>query len=99
GELGPPFLLPDPRDHSGRVIAVGGLGTPGRCGAPELALTVRELCWVLNGLGKRHLATLLIGSGEGNLPIAQAVEALLIGLARALSGTQTDGSPGVPRSL
>jgi pimeloyl-ACP methyl ester carboxylesterase len=50
GDLGAPFLLPDPREGgAGRVIALVGLGTPGCCGVPELALTIRELCWTLNG--------------------------------------------------
>ena len=50
-------------------------------------------------LGKQHLATLLIGAGLGNLDVEAAVRGLLSGLARALSGTQFDGLPGVPRHL
>jgi len=43
---------------------------------------VRELCWALSRYGKKHLATLLIGSGNGNLSVRQCVEAWVRGLHR-----------------
>ncbi len=90
GELGVPFFLPDPRkDGDNRVIALAGLGSPGQCGIPELELTIRELVWALNALGKKHMATLLIGAGTGNLEIGEALEAFLLGIAQALSGIQS----------
>ena len=49
------------------------MGIPGRFGAPELDVLVQELCWSLGRMGKRHLATVLIGAGNGNLPIADAI--------------------------
>ncbi len=36
--------------------------------------------------GKRHLATVLIGSGNGSLPISEAVSAWMRGVAQAMSG-------------
>ncbi|HEX2833231.1 MAG TPA: CHAT domain-containing protein [Thermoanaerobaculia bacterium] len=87
--LGQPFLLPDPRIDEGqpqRVIALAGMGIPGRFGAPEATVTVRELCWTLGRIGKRHLASVLIGSGAGNLTKSVAVEAWLRGIARAQIG-------------
>jgi hypothetical protein len=74
GELGQPFFLADPRPQpkrrgappSDRVIAIAGMGVPGRFGTPELTVLARELCWALGRLGKRHLATVLIGSGSGH---------------------------------
>ncbi|MGI9078299.1 MAG: CHAT domain-containing protein [Gemmatimonadaceae bacterium] len=88
GELGQPFFLPDPRAEPGadrRVIAIAGLGIPGRCGAPELTVTVRELCWSLGRLAKEHLATVLIGAGNGNLSETEAVGAWVRGLEEASS--------------
>ena len=42
GELGQPFFLPDPRDHRGnRIIAIAGMGVPGRFGWPELTVLAR----------------------------------------------------------
>ena len=88
GELGQPFFLADPRSPAGagRVIAIAGMGLPGRFGTPELVVLVRELCWALGKQGKRHLATVLIGSGNGTLPIREAVSAWMRGVAQAKSG-------------
>jgi pimeloyl-ACP methyl ester carboxylesterase len=90
GELGQFFFVDDPRapqpaddQTSQRLIAVAGMGMPGRCGAPELLLLVRDLCWTLERLGKKHLATVLIGGGEGNLTPTQCVSAWLRGIAAA----------------
>jgi putative Ig domain-containing protein len=72
GELGQLFFLPDPRREQGkggaaieRVIAIAGMGMPGRFGAPELTVLTRELCWSPGRMGKKHLATVLIGAGNG----------------------------------
>jgi hypothetical protein len=62
------------------------MDVPGRFGVGELAVVARELCWAIGRLGRRHLATVLIGAGNGNLAPTQAVEAWLTGLAQALSG-------------
>ncbi|HEY0077759.1 MAG TPA: CHAT domain-containing protein [Pyrinomonadaceae bacterium] len=95
GKLGQPFILPDPRERlgrsaAGRVIAIAGMGEPGRFGAPELTVLVRELCWALGRLKKRHLATVLIGTGAGNLSIVEAVSAWMSGIRRALTGSSYD---------
>jgi pimeloyl-ACP methyl ester carboxylesterase len=89
GELGTTFFLPikGPRD---RVLAVAGMGPVGGCGAPELTVLVRELCWALSRYGKKHLATLLIGSGNGNLSVRQCVEAWVGGLKQALDDSIRD---------
>jgi CHAT domain len=91
GDLGQPFFLPDPRvapnDPAGRLIVLAGMGAPGRFGAPELTVLARELCWSLGRMGKKHLATLLIGAGYGNLTEAEAVDAWIRGIKHALSGT------------
>jgi len=92
GEAGQPFFLPDPRDPA-RLIAIAGLGYPGRCGGPELAAAVRELAWSLERLGKRHLAAVLIGSGNGNLPVREAAHAWIGGIRAALAQAE----PGAAR--
>lgn len=89
GALGQPFFLPDPRD-SKRIIAIVGMDVPGRFGAGELTIVARELCWAVGRLGHRHLATVLIGAGNGNLAPDQAVEAWIRGVAQALSGQPED---------
>ena len=89
GALGQPFFLPDPRD-SKRVIAIVGMDVPGRFGIGELTIVARELCWAVGRLGHRHLATVLIGAGNGNLAPDQAVEAWIRGLGHAFSGQPED---------
>jgi pimeloyl-ACP methyl ester carboxylesterase len=89
GDLGQVFLLPDPRaaeSDVARVVAVAGMGLPGRFGIPELTVLVRELAWALGRIGKRHLASVLIGSGNGNLTAEDAVASWVRGLERALGG-------------
>ena len=93
GRLGQPFILPDPRPQgkkNERVIAIAGMGEPGRFGVPELTVMVRELCWTLGRLGKTHLATVLIGSGNGNLSVEEAITGWLEGISRALTGSAFD---------
>lgn len=87
GDLAQPFLLPDPRNED-RLIAVLGMGMPGRFGTPELVVAVRELCWTLARLNRRHLATVLIGSGEGTLSTGEAVHGWLRGLEQAIAGAR-----------
>ncbi|MEA2175958.1 MAG: hypothetical protein QOD00_3550 [Blastocatellia bacterium] len=97
GRLGQPFILPDPRPPKGtgmkageRLIAIAGMDEPGRFGMPELTVLARELCWALGRLKKFHLATVLIGSGSGNLPLRDAVAGWLSGIRRAVSGSNYD---------
>jgi pimeloyl-ACP methyl ester carboxylesterase len=91
GRLGAPFFLPDPRSgRAERVIAVAGMGLPGGFGAPELTVLARELCWSLGRMEKRHLATVLIGSGKGNIPTREAVSAWMRGIKNAVTGSFED---------
>ncbi|MDY7226246.1 CHAT domain-containing protein [Hyalangium rubrum] len=85
GDLGQPFFVDDPRSP-GRLIVLAGMGVPGRFGMPELTVTVRELFWSLSRMGKKHLATVLIGTGEGNLQVKEAVRAWVRGLQQVTAG-------------
>jgi pimeloyl-ACP methyl ester carboxylesterase len=104
GTLGQPFLIPDPRLPKGRksvastrLIAIAGMDEPGRFGMPELVVLARELCWTLGRLNKLHLATVLIGSGEGNLPLRDAVSAWMSGIRRAVTGSKFDAGRRIQR--
>jgi pimeloyl-ACP methyl ester carboxylesterase len=90
GALGQPFFINDPRSRNGRIIVLAGMGEPGRFGAPELVVLARELSWSLGRMQKRHLATVLIGGGQGNLEPKLAVAAWLRGLRAALTGSAHD---------
>jgi CHAT domain-containing protein len=101
GGLGEPFFIDDPRpagkNKRARLITLIGLGEPGRLGAPELLIAVRELCWAMGRLRRRHLATVLIGAGPGNLPIPDAVSSWMRGVRRALLEGGSDGAPAASR--
>ena len=91
GDHAQPFFLPDYRtaqkgEASDRVVVVAGMGDPGRFGVPELTVLSRELAWALGAMGKRHLASVLIGAGVGNLRIDEAVPAWIRGFKHALTG-------------
>ncbi len=104
-ELGQDFCIPDPRavptspqskrrrkSTTNRLIVIAGMGLIGRFGAAELTILARELCWLLDRLGRRHLATVLIGTGGGNLTTGEAVAAWFGGLREALLDvTQDEG--------
>lgn len=96
GQLGQMFFLPDPRPAGegdgavDRVVAIAGMGLPGGFGVPELTVLARELCWALGRMEKRHLATVLIGSGEGNILARDAVSAWMRGIKNAITGSLED---------
>ena len=97
GELGQPFFLYDPRlpDASnplpGRLIAVVGMGVPGRFGVPELTVLARELCWAIGRLGKKHLAVAALGTKNNNLTPAESITGWIHGIMSALNGAELTG--------
>ena len=92
GELGQPFFLTDPRVSAvsealpGRLLAVVGMGVPGRFGVPELTVMVRELCWAIGRVGKKHLAVAALGTKDNNLSAAEAISGWVRGIVSALAG-------------
>jgi pimeloyl-ACP methyl ester carboxylesterase len=84
GELGRPFFIPDTRKPS-RTVVIAGMGSIGRFGSSELTLLGREILWALGRLGKKHLATVLIGAGAKNLEPSVAVAAWLRGAALTIA--------------
>lgn len=98
GELGRPFFLNDPRitrsntaqAKQGRLIAIAGMGQPSRFGTPELTVLSRNLCWSLGRIDRRHLETVLIGAGDGNINVHEAVAAWMRGIRLALIRAPND---------
>jgi len=90
GELGIPTLIPDPRPQGtappgSRHIVLVGMGVVGRFGVSEAMRTARETAWYLGRVRKKHLATLLIGAGTGNLSPQVGMRETLRGIARAVN--------------
>jgi pimeloyl-ACP methyl ester carboxylesterase len=92
GELGKNTQLVDTRDSS-RVIVLAGMGQPGTFRVAELTVLARELVWMLGRSGRKHLQTVLIGSGAGNIPVSDAICAWLRGVKRALYDAAPTGDP------
>ena len=80
-----------------RLIAIAGMGLPGRFGVPELTVLARELCWALGRMGRRHLGTVLIGAGNGNLPVQDAAGAWMRGIKHAVTGSHEDEGRRIER--
>lgn len=95
-QLGQQCVVPDPA-HPARLAVLAGMGEPGSFRIPELTIAVQELIWTMGRMKRRHLASVLIGAGVGNLSIPIAVRAWLRGLRRALSDAQAAGSPRIQR--
>jgi len=96
GDTARPFLMPDPRCPE-RVIAICGMGYASQFNVPELTALARELVWLLGSIGKKHLATVLIGSGNGNLPVDRAVDGWLRGATSALR--DSEGQVGAVKAI
>lgn len=94
--LGQQYLVPDPRQPD-RLVVLVGMGNPGGFRIPELTVAVRELAWTLGRMRRCHLASVLIGSGVGNLNIPHAVNTWVRGLRRALLDAQTVDAPQLER--
>ncbi len=82
GELGELQFFPGP---DGRLGAVAGMGQPGTFAAPQARRLARTVAQTV-GLLPWHaaLTTVVIGSGEGNLPIEQAAREFLLAFVEAL---------------
>ena len=86
GALGDVEFFPWGRDdHRGRLVAVVGMGRPGTFDRPALRQLVRSLMFAVGGLpAAQTVGTVLIGSGEGTLSIADAVSGLVRGMGEAI---------------
>lgn len=85
GELGSVHLYPW-HAHADRLVAVAGMGKPGGFNAVGLRRLGQSLTFRALHLSNVHrVATVLIGSGAGNLGPFEAVRALFAGAADALA--------------
>ena len=86
GALGDVSFFPWGRGNpSGKLVAVVGMGRPGTFDRPALRQLVRSLMFAVGGLpDAQEVATVLIGSGEGTLSVADAVSGLVRGMGEAI---------------
>ena len=86
GALGDVLFFPWGRgEHHRRLVAVAGMGRPGTFDRIGLRQLVRNLILALDALPNvATVCTVLIGSGEGTLTIAEAVRSLIAGIGEAV---------------
>jgi hypothetical protein len=88
-DLGELFFIPVPRNVLGaQNLMLAGLGDPGRFTRDDLRFLMMNVATAASGLKLDHLATVLIGTGNGGLARDRAVRGYLTGIADALARTQ-----------
>lgn len=85
GGLGEVFLIPNTQKSlAADAVILAGMGDYGRFNREDLGLLFANVTYGVTALGWREFATVVVGSGEGNLSLGQAVEGLLEGVGAAL---------------
>lgn len=85
GGLGEIFFVPvRPKQIAADTILLAGMGESGRFSYNDLRYLSMNVCYGLSALNMRRFATVLIGSGEGNLDLEDAVKGLLSGICDGL---------------
>lgn len=90
-DLGQLFFVPVmDRQIRARSILLAGMGDFGRFGYHALRYLAMNICLAISALKIKQFASVLIGSGEGNLEIGEAVKGLLSGFCDGLHRLEPD---------
>lgn len=85
GGVGEVFLIPNTQKSlAASTVILAGMGEYGQFNREDLDLLFANVTYGVTALGWREFATVVIGSGEGNLSLAQAIEGMLEGVESAL---------------
>ncbi|UVT14917.1 MAG: CHAT domain-containing protein [Nitrospira sp.] len=92
GGLGEVFLIPNVRKSlAANAVILAGMGEYGRFNREDLDLLFANVTYGVTALGWREFATVVVGSGEGNLSLEQAIEGMLQGVGSALRQLKDQG--------
>src|SRR5688572_6175538 len=84
-DLGQVFFIPvTPQQMKAESALLAGMGDYGVFDYSDLCYLAMNVCYAVSALKKGSFSTVLIGSGEGNLSIPDAVKGLLSGICDAL---------------
>jgi hypothetical protein len=90
-DLGQLFFVPVmDRQIRARSILLAGMGDFGRFSYHALRYLAMNICLAISALKIKQFASVLIGSGEGNLEIGDAVKGLLSGFCDGLHRLEPD---------
>ena len=85
GGLGEVFLIPNVhKSLAANTVILAGMGEYGRFNREDLELLFANVTYAVTALEWREFATVVVGSGEGNLSLEQAIEGMLEGVGSAL---------------
>lgn len=85
GGLGEVFLIPNvQKSIAASAVILAGMGDYGRFNREDLDPLFANVTYGVTALGWREFATVVVGSGEGNLSLEQAIEGMLMGVESAL---------------
>ncbi len=98
GGLGEVFLIPNARKSlAANAVILAGMGDYGHFNREDLDLLFANVTYGVTALGWREFATVVVGSGEGNLSLDQAIEGMLEGVGSALRRLNGQGRLDVLR--
>lgn len=98
GGLGEVFLIPNARKSlAANAVVLAGMGDYGHFNREDLDLLFANVTYGVTALGWREFATVVVGSGEGNLSLDQAIEGMLEGVGSALRRLNGQGRLDVLR--
>lgn len=91
GDLGQLFFVPVMnKEIRARSILLAGMGDYGQFIYDDLRYLAMNICLAVSGLKVGSFASVLIGSGEGNLALDEAAKGLLSGFCDALHRVDAD---------
>ncbi len=92
GGLGEVFLIPNAhKTLAANAVILAGMGEYGRFNREDLNLLFANVTYAVTALAWREFATVVVGSGEGNLSLDQAIEGMLEGVGSALRRLRGQG--------
>jgi len=92
GGLGEVFLIPNTyKSLAADNVILAGMGEYGRFNREDVDLLFANVTYGVTALGWREFATVVVGSGEGNLSLEQAIVGLLAGVGSALRRLKGQG--------
>ncbi|MEQ1848418.1 MAG: M17 family peptidase N-terminal domain-containing protein, partial [Nitrospira sp.] len=92
GGLGEVFLIPNTHQTlAADNVILAGMGEPGRFNREDVDLLFTNVTYGVTALGWRTVATVVVGSGAGNLSLEQAIEGMVEGVASALRRLKGQG--------
>ncbi len=92
GGLGEVFLIPNThKSLAADNVILAGMGEYGRFNREDVDLLFANVTYGVTALGWQTFATVVVGSGEGNLSLEQAIEGMLEGVASALRRIKGQG--------